>query len=55
MIDKKKTDKYGEIVQLRLPPKMVKEIDRIVKGGEYSSRQDFIRYKLREVLKEYGN
>lgn len=57
MVDKKKPEinKYGEVIQVRLPPQMVKKINEIVEKGEYSSRQDFIRYKLRQVLKEYGN
>ena len=40
-----------QIVQVRLPDKIVEKIDKIVERGEYTSRQDFIKDILRVVLK----
>ncbi|MBN2095021.1 MAG: ribbon-helix-helix protein, CopG family [Candidatus Aenigmarchaeota archaeon] len=41
-----------EVVQVRLPEKLVKKIDELVAQGFYSSRSDFIRTKIRRVLEE---
>jgi Arc/MetJ-type ribon-helix-helix transcriptional regulator len=41
-----------EVVQVRLPEKIVKKIDDLVAQGFYSSRSDFIRTKIRRVLEE---
>lgn len=43
---------YMEVVQVRLPEKIVKKIDDLVAQGFYSSRSDFIRTKIRRVLEE---
>lgn len=42
-----------EVVQVRLPEKIVKKIDDLVAQGFYSSRSDFIRTKIRRVLEEH--
>ncbi|MGC9310207.1 MAG: ribbon-helix-helix domain-containing protein [Candidatus Aenigmatarchaeota archaeon] len=41
-----------EVVQVRLPEKVVKKIDDLVGQGFYSSRSDFIRTKIRRILEE---
>ncbi|OYT43359.1 MAG: CopG family transcriptional regulator [Candidatus Aenigmarchaeota archaeon ex4484_56] len=39
-----------EVVQIRLPKKLIKKIDELVECGYYNSRSDFIRSKLREII-----
>ena len=46
------TDKT-EVVQVRLPKGMTNKIDKIVKTGEYSSRQDYIKHIIRIELDDY--
>jgi Arc/MetJ-type ribon-helix-helix transcriptional regulator len=41
-----------EVVQVRLPEKIVEVIDEMVAQGFYSSRSDFIRTKIRKTLEE---
>jgi Arc/MetJ-type ribon-helix-helix transcriptional regulator len=39
-----------EVVQIRLPKKLIKKIDELVEEGYYGSRSEFIRSKLREII-----
>jgi len=41
-----------EVVQVRLPKKLIDKIDEIVQKGYYQSRSEFIRSKLREIIGE---
>ena len=38
-----------ETLQIRLPPKQVDQLDKLVKEGEYASRSEAIRTMLREL------
>ncbi|RLJ04516.1 MAG: CopG family transcriptional regulator [Candidatus Aenigmatarchaeota archaeon] len=40
------------VVQIRLPKKIVEKIDEIIEKEFYSSRSEFIRVKLREILEK---
>ncbi|ASJ17055.1 CopG family transcriptional regulator [Thermococcus chitonophagus] len=39
-------------ISVRLPPKIVEEIDRLVQNGVFSSRSDFIKEAVRHYLRE---
>ena len=39
-------------VQVRLPKKILAKIDKFVDDGDYTSRQDFIKDKLRDIFTE---
>jgi len=39
-----------EVVQIRLPSKLLKKIDEQIQHGLYESRSEYIRSKLREVI-----
>lgn len=38
-------------INMRLPAKMVSDIDAVVDNGRYSSRQELVKEALREFLK----
>ena len=38
-------------INMRLPSKLVSEIDAVVDNGGYSSRQELVKEALREFLK----
>ena len=38
-------------INMRLPAKMVSDIDAVVNNGRYSSRQELVKEALREFLK----
>ena len=39
-------------ISIRLPSKIVEEIDRLVQSGVFSNRSDFIKEAVRHYLKE---
>lgn len=39
-------------VSVRLPPKLVGEIDKLVESGLFSNRSDFIKEAIRQYLRE---
>jgi len=39
-----------DVVQIRLPKRLIQKIDELVEKGFYESRSDFIRSKLREIV-----
>ncbi len=41
-----------ELTQVRLPEKLVQELDRFVKQGYYASKSDLIRDAIRRLLLE---
>ncbi len=41
-----------ELTQVRLPGKLVQELDRFVKQGYYASKSDLIRDAIRRLLLE---
>jgi Arc/MetJ-type ribon-helix-helix transcriptional regulator len=40
----------GITISLRLPKKILEEIDKVVKDGLFQSRSDFIREAIRQYL-----
>jgi len=40
------------IVQVRIPKKVIDNIDDVVKEGYYSSRSEYIREKIRESVRK---
>jgi Arc/MetJ-type ribon-helix-helix transcriptional regulator len=42
-----------EVVQIRLPKRLIKKIDELVQEGYYESRSEFIRSKLRELIEHH--
>ena len=41
-----------ELMQVRLPEKLIKEVDRFVKKGYYSTKSDVIRDAVRKLILE---
>ncbi|MFA4662246.1 ribbon-helix-helix domain-containing protein [Pyrococcus kukulkanii] len=39
-------------ISVRLPPKIVEEIDRLIQKGVFSNRSDFIKEAVRHYLRE---
>ena len=40
------------IVQVRIPKKVIDNIDEVVKEGYYSSRSEYIREKIRDAVRK---
>ncbi|MBN1385561.1 ribbon-helix-helix protein, CopG family [Candidatus Woesearchaeota archaeon] len=40
------------VVPIRLPEGLVKDIDMLVKKGDYASRSDVVRYAVRKLVKK---
>ena len=41
-----------ELIQVRLPEKLIKEVNRFVKKGHYSTKSDVIRDAIRKLTLE---
>ena len=41
-----------EIISIRLPRQILEEIDKLIRRGRYSSRSEFIRIAILELLRK---
>ena len=39
-----------EVVQVRMPKRLIRDMDKLVKKGEYSSKSDVVRSGVRKIL-----
>lgn len=50
--EKKVIQMAMKLITLHLPPRFVKELDKLVRDGKYPNRSEAIRVAVRDLLKE---